>query len=66
MTVKFDMAKAYDIVECVLLESMMERLGFNIQEMNFLIVGLNFNCLLLMHSCNGEPKSFIRHLRGLR
>lgn len=52
LLIKLDMAKAYDIVECVLLESMMEKLGFNRRWISLLmldwILTVSYSCIHVM------------------
>ena len=64
MTLKLDMSKAYDRVECDFLDKIMERLGFDGKWRK--LVGCCFRLVSFSIMINGEPHGFFHPSRGLR
>ena len=63
MTLKLDMSKAYDRVECDFLDKIMERLGFDGKWRK--LVGCCFRSVSFSIMINGEPHGFFHPSRGL-
>ena len=64
MTLKLDMSKAFDRVECDFLDKIMERLGFDGKWRK--LVGCCFRLVSFSIMINGEPHGFFHPSRGLR
>ena len=64
MSMKLDMSKAYDQVEWVYLEKIMEKMGFNRKWIKLIVVCIRSVTYSIM--INGQPHGFFTPTRGLR
>ena len=63
MTLKFDMSKAYNRVEWVCLDKIMEKLGFNLRSRGLMMQCISF--VIYFVRINGKPWGCISPSRGL-